>query len=56
MVADTDKNKIRNVKTCSERRKISLVKDLKVRKRFEAIELVDVGEPNFGHVMGGLLK
>ena len=32
--ADRDKNKIRNVvrKTCTERRKISLLKDLKIRK------------------------
>ena len=34
VVADIDKKKIRNIvrKTCSERRKISLLKDVKIRK------------------------
>ena len=37
VMADIDKRKIRNVvrKTCAERRKISLLKDMKIRKRFE---------------------
>ena len=37
VVADIDKEKIRNVArtTCHEKRKISLLKDLKIRKRFE---------------------
>ena len=36
-VADIDKKKIRNVvrKTCTERRKISLLKDLKIRSGFK---------------------
>ena len=35
-------------KTCVERRKISLLKDVKIRKLFEekVIVLVDVGSPN----------
>ena len=45
MVANIDKKKIRKVvrKTCAERRKISLLKDVKIRKRFEekVIKLVD---------------
>ena len=54
MVADIDKKKIRKVvrKTCSEGRKISLLKDVTIRKRFEenVITLVDVGVPNlWGH-------
>ena len=37
VVADIDRKKIRNVvrKMCTERRKISLLKDVKIRKRFE---------------------
>ena len=37
VAADIDKRKIRNVvrKTFTERRKISLLKDLKIRKQFE---------------------
>ena len=50
VVADRDKRKIRNVmtKTCMERRKISLLKDVRVKKRFEVkvIILVDDGAPN----------
>ena len=42
--------KIRNVvrKTCTERRKISLLKEVNIRKLFEenVIELFDVGAPN----------
>ena len=36
VIADIDGKKIRNVvrKTCTERRMISLLKDLKIRKRF----------------------
>ena len=35
VVADIDKRKIRNVvrKSCAERRKISLLKDLEIRKK-----------------------
>ena len=50
VVADIDKKKIRYVvrKTCAEKRKIRLVKDVKIRKQFEekVIKLVDVGSPN----------
>ena len=50
MIADIDKEKIRKVvkMTCTERRNISLLKDVKIRKRFEerVIKLVDVGEPH----------
>ena len=37
VVADMDKKKIRNVVrvTCTERRKISLLNDVKIRKPFE---------------------
>ena len=45
-------------KTCAERRKISLVKDVKIRKRFEekVIKLVDVGVLNLlGHSKDGCL-
>ena len=46
-------------KTCVERRKICLLKDVKTRKRFKekVIELVDVGAPNLcGHFNDGILK
>ena len=50
VIADIDKKKIRKVvrKTCAERRKIRLLKDVKSRKQFKkkVIELVDVGVPN----------
>ena len=50
VMADIDKRKIRKVvrKTCTERRKISLLKDVKIRKRFEekVTKLVDDGAPN----------
>ena len=39
-------------KTCDERRKITLLKDVKIMMRFQekVIELVDVGAPNlWGH-------
>ena len=49
MMADIDK-KIMNVvrKTCTESRKISVLKDVKIGKQFEddKIELVDLGLPN----------
>ena len=37
VIAGIDKKKIRKVvkKTCAERRKISSLKDVKIRKRFE---------------------
>ena len=45
-----DKRKIRKVvrKTCAERRKITLLKDVKIRNRLEekVTELVDVGAPH----------
>ena len=50
VIADIDKRKIRKVvrKTCAEKRKISLLKDVKIRKQFEekVIKLADVGAPN----------
>ena len=50
VVADIDKKIIRNVvrKTCIGRRKRCLLKDVKIRKRFEenVITLVDIGAPN----------
>ena len=64
MVADIDTKKTRNVvrKTCAERRKISSLKDEKIRKRFEekVIELVDVGMPTsttlWGHFRHRVLR
>ena len=61
VIADIDKRKIRKVviKTCTERRKISLLKDLKNKKRIEEkeIKLVDVGAPNlWGHIKDGIIK
>ena len=45
MIADIDKRKVRKVvrKACAERRKITLLKDVKIRKRFDekVTELVD---------------
>ena len=60
VIADIDKRKLRKVvkKACAERRKISLLKDVKIRKQFEekVIELVDVGAPNlWGHFKDGVL-
>ena len=46
-------------KTCAERIRITLLKDVKIRKRFEekVTELVDVGAPNlWGHFKDGVLK
>ena len=54
VVEDMDKRKIRIVvrKTCAERRRLILLNDVKIRKRFggRVAELVDVGVPNlWGH-------
>ena len=50
VIVDIDKKKMREVlkKTCAERRKIGLLKDVKILKRFEGREfkLVDVGAPS----------
>ena len=50
VMADIGKRKISKVvrKTCAERRKISLLKVVKIRKQsfFNVIELVDIGVPN----------
>ena len=46
-------------KTCAERRKISLLKDVKIRKQFKekVIKLVNVGTPNlWGHFKDGVLE
>ena len=53
VIADIDKRKISKVvrKTCAERRKITLLKVVNIRKRFEekVKKFVDVGAPNGGH-------
>ena len=59
MIVDIDKRKIRKVvrKTCAERRKITLLENMKIRKRFEekVAKLVD-GVPNlWGHFNDGFL-
>ena len=55
-IADIDEKKIRYVvrKTSTERRKISLLKDVKIRKRFEekVTKLVDVEMPNLWTLQG----
>ena len=56
-----NKKKMRNVvrKTCAERRKISLLNDLMIRKRFEekVIQLVVVAVKNLcGHFKDGIAK
>ena len=61
VIADIDKRKIRKVvrKTCAQRRKITLQKDVKIRKRFKekVTKLVDVGVPNlWEHFKDGVLK
>ena len=61
MIADIDKKKIRNVgrKICTEGRKISLLKGVKIMKLFEekVIKLGDFGAPNlWGHLNDGVLK
>ena len=58
-IADIEKKKIMSVvrKTCTERRKISLLKDVKIRKRIDekVIKLVDIGGPNlWGHFKEGI--
>ena len=56
MIADVDKKKISKVvrKTCAERRKICLLKDVKIRKQLKVIKLVDFGVPNlWGHFKDG---
>ena len=61
VIADIDKKNIRKVvrKTYNERRKISLLKYVKIRKQLEekVIELVDVAAPNlWGHFKDEVLK
>ena len=61
VIADMDKSRIRKVvrKTCAERKKITLLIDVKIRKRFEekVNELVDVGATNmWGHFKDGALQ
>ena len=60
VIANIDKRKIRKVarKTCAERRRITLLKDVKIRKQVveKVAELVYVGAPNlWGHFMDGVL-
>ena len=60
IIANIDKKKIRKEvrKTCAERRKITLLKDVKIRMRFEekVIELIDTGAPNlWGHMKDEVL-
>ena len=60
VIAVMDKRKIRKVvkQACAERRRISLLIDVKIRKCFEekVIKLVDVGAPNlWGHFKDGVL-
>ena len=56
VMADIDKRKIRKVvrKTCAERIKITLLKDVKIRKGVEekVTKLVDVGVPNLWTLQG----
>ena len=61
VIVDIDKRKIRKVvrKTYAERRQISLLKDVKIGKRFEekVTELVDVEATNWrGHFKDSVLK
>ena len=60
MIADIDKWKMRKVvkKACAERRKITLLKDVKIRKCLDekVTKLVDVGASNlWGHFKDGVL-
>ena len=60
VIADIDKREIRKLvrKICAERIKITLLKDVKIRKRFEekVTKLVD-GVPNlWGHFNDGVLE
>ena len=56
VVVAIDRKKIKKVvrKICTDRRKISLLKDLKIRKRFEelVIGLVDIGVLNLWGLQG----
>ena len=61
VIADIHKQKMRKVvrMTCPERRKISLQKDVKIRKRYEekVNKLVDVGAQNmWGHFKDGISR
>ena len=61
MLADMVKKEIANVvrKTCTERRKISLLKDVRIRKLFDekVVELVDVGVTNlWRHYKAGFCR
>ena len=61
VIADIVKRKIRIVirKTCAERRKITLLKNVMIRKRFEekVIKLIGVGGQHLsGHFKDGILK
>ena len=61
MKADIDKRKIRKTvrKTCAERRKITLLKDVKTRKRFKekVTELINDRAPNLrGYFKDGVLE
>ena len=61
VIGDIDKRKIWNVVRykCAERRKITLLKGVKIRKRFQekVTKLIDVGAPNlWGHIKDGVLK
>ena len=61
VVADIDKKKVMKVvrRTCTEREKISFLKDVKIRNRFEGkvIKLVDAGLPNlWRHFKDWILK
>ena len=61
VLADIDRKKIWNVvrMTCTQRRRMCLLKDLKVRMRFEekAIKLNDFGVPNlWGHFKEWILR
>ena len=61
VIAGIDKTILRKVviKTCAERRKVTLLKGVKIRKKFEenVIELVDVGAPIlWRHFKDGVLE
>ena len=60
VIVDIGMKKIRKVvkNTCAVGRKITLLKDVKIGKRFEekVIDLVDIGSPNlWGHFKDGVL-
>ena len=61
VTTDIDKKKIRNVVriTCTDRRKINLLRDLKIRNQFEekVITFFDIGVPNlWRHFKDWILK